>query len=531
MAIAANANNASPLETAETAAAVGMTLAWHAREAPQRMALATPESSITFSQLNEATNRLVRALRAGGLKAGDGVALLVSNRFEFVETVAACARAGFRLTPINWHLTGAEVGYIVDNCEAKAFIADARFAKSAIEAAAMAPALQVKLAVGGAIDGFSDYGQATASQSGEDIPDPELGSQMLYTSGTTGHPKGVYRKTAPPLSPLVVKLRDTAAFDPSTDVALVTGPLYHAAPLALNLSFPLNSGVGVVLMDKWDAAETLRLVAEHRVTHTHMVPTMFHRMLQLPEEVKAAHDLSCLRWVLHGAAPCPTHVKQETIDWLGPVLFEYYAATEGGGIFAEPGEWLAKPGTVGRALAGVSCQVHDEEGRELPAGEIGTIYFEAPEQGRFEYFKAPEKTAGAYRGDFYTMGDMGYVDEQGYMFLTGRSAELIISGGTNIYPAEIDQEFLKHPAVHDVATIGVPNEEWGEEVKAVVQLNEGYEPDAAMAKTLLDFAAGHLASYKRPRSIDFADDLPRLPTGKIVRRIVRDKYWDSGKKI
>ena len=514
----------------EEAASTGMILAWHAENAPERMALVSDKGNRTFAELNFRTNQLVRALRRQGLQAGDAVALLCSNRPEFVETVAACQRGGFRLTPINWHLTGTEVGYIVDNCEAKAFIAEDRFKASAIEAASMASSLRVKFAVGGAIDGFEAYDAALAAEPGENIPDPVLGSQMLYTSGTTGHPKGVYRKRPPAASPLVVKLTETAAFEPGRDIALLTGPAYHAAPLALNLTFPLGAGVGVIMMDKWDAEETMRLVHEHRITHTHVVPTMLHRMLQLPDEVKAKYDMSSLRWILHGAAPCPVHVKQETIEWLGPVVFEYYAATEGGGIFVESEEWLRKPGTVGRALPGVVVEVHDEEGNPVPAGQIGTIYFKAPEDGRFEYFKAPEKTAGAYRGDFFTMGDMGYIDEEGFLYLTGRSAEVIISGGVNIYPAEVDQEILKHPAVLDVATVGVPSEEWGEEVKAVVQLRDGFEPSDALARDILAFAHEHLPSYKRPRSVDFSDDLPRLPTGKIVRRQVRDRYWEGRDK-
>ncbi len=516
--------------TPEEAAACGMVIALHAEAAPDRPAILSPLGDRTYAELNARSNQLVRALRSAGLKEGDAVALLCANRPEFVETCVALSRCGMRLTPINWHLTAEEIGYIVENCEAKSFIADARFAEKAAEASAMSPHLIQKLAVAGEITSFTSYGDALDAEPAHNIEDPTAGTQMLYTSGTTGHPKGVYRKAAPPVSPLLVKLRETAAFDPAKDVALSTGPLYHAAPLALNLNFPLMSGVGVVLMDKWDAEETLKLVAKHKVTHTHVVPTMLHRILSLPDEVRNSYDVSSMRWVLHGAAPCPVHVKEDTIKWLGNVVYEYYAATEGGGIFVESEEWLKKRGTVGRALEGVTVEVQDDAGVEIPAGEIGTIYFKAPETGRFEYFKAPEKTDGAYRGNYYTMGDMGYVDEDGYLFLTGRSAEVIISGGVNIYPAEVDQELLRHPAVADVATIGVPNEEWGEEVKSVIQLEEGVEASEATKDDLLTFAAEHLPGYKRPRSIDFADDLPRLPTGKIVRRQVREPYWEGHAK-
>jgi long-chain acyl-CoA synthetase len=279
------------------------------------------------------------------------------------------------------------------------------------------------------------------------------------------------------------------------------------------------------LMDRWDEREALRLIEKHRVTHSHLVPTMFHRLLQIPAAERAEFDISSLRWVVHGAAPCPDHVKAEMIAWWGPILYEYYAATEGGGFWISSEEWSRKPGSVGRIdPERFSIRVVDESGDDVALGEIGTVYFKAPESGRFEYFKAPEKTASAYRGDYYTMGDLGRVDEDDYLFLTGRSAELIISGGVNIYPAEVDAILLRHPAVGDVATIGIPNDEWGEEVKAVVQVGEGVIASEGLAMELLAFAREHLAHYKCPRSLDFAQDLPRLDSGKIQRGKVRDRY-------
>ena len=517
--------------TPEEASACGMMIALHAQAAPERPAILSQFGDRSFGALNAHCNQLVRAFRSAGLQAGDGVALICANRPEFVEVIGACQRSGIRVTPINWHLTGEEMGYIVDNCEAKAVVADARFAAAVREAVQQAPNARFLLAVGGEIDGFLDYGDALAEQPAENIEDPSLGQPMLYTSGTTGHPKGVHRTSpAPPMMTDV--LSKTAAFRPGEDLGLVTGPLYHAAPLALNMSFPLANGVGLVLMDRWDAEETLRLVDRHSVTHTHVVPTMFHRMLQLPDDVKSKYDLSSLRWVLHGAAPCPEDTKRRTIEWLGPVVYEYYAATEGGGIFITSEEWLKKPGSVGRAVAGVVAEVHDEEHRKLPPGEVGTIYFRAPESGRFTYFKDTEKTASAYHDNYYTMGDKGYVDEDGYFFLTGRSAEQIISGGVNIYPAEIDAVLITHPAVLDVATIGVPDEEWGEAVRGVVQLLPGTEPSEDLAAELIEHCHAHLARYKCPRAIDFISELPRLPTGKILRRIVREPYWAGhGKSI
>jgi long-chain acyl-CoA synthetase len=505
----------------------GMGLAVHAREAPDRPAILSAAGDRTFGELNARANRLVRALRAAGLQAGDAIALLCSNRPEFVEVLAATQRAGFRLTPINWHASADEIAYVVDNCEARAFVADARYGANAAEAAKSTPKASVRLAVGGEIAGFDDYERALAGESGDDIPDPVLGGSMLYTSGTTGRPKGVYRRQAPPVRGVAVELPRTAGFKPGADLALCTGPLYHAAPLAINLNTPLAAGVGVVLMDGWDAAETLRLVEKHRITHTHMVATMFHRLLALPDDVKRRHDLSSLRYIVHGAAPTPAHVKQAMMDWLGPVLYEYYAATEGGGTFITPEEWLRKPGSVGRPMGDQVIEIRDDAGRKLPPGEVGTIWFKAPDVGRFEYFKDEGKTAGSYAGDFFTLRDMGYFDAEGYLFLTGRTAEVIISGGVNIYPAEVDAVLLEHPAVADAATVGVPNTEWGEEVRAVVQTKPGVAPTPALADELVQHCRARLAHYKCPRTVDFDPELPRHETGKIYRRLVRDRYWQG----
>ena len=316
-----------------------------------------------------------------------------------------------------------------------------------------------------------------------------------------------------------------AAFHPDTDRALCTGPAYHAAPLVFNIVMPIAQGVGVVMMDRWDAEETLRLVEEYRITHTHMVATMFHRLLALPQETRQKHDLSSLRYVIHGAAPCPVHVKQSMMDWLGPVVHEYYAATEGGGgFFVGPEEWLTKPGTVGKAPPMAENKIVDDEGNEVATGEVGTIYFKAPPV-KFEYFKDKKKTDSSYMGDYFTLGDMGYFDEEGYLFLTGRSAETIISGGVNIYPQETDDVLLKHPAIADVCTVGVPNEEWGEEVKSVVQLEESIDGSGELVDELIAFVREQLPAFKAPRTIDFTDDLPRLPSGKIQRRLVREPFW------
>jgi long-chain acyl-CoA synthetase len=513
------------LATREEAGRVGMSVAWTAREAPDRIALVSARGETrTFAELNARANRLARALRAEGLEAGDGVALLCSNRPEFAEVWAATLRAGLRITCINWHLQTDEVAYIVDNCDARVFLAAARFAGVAAAAAGRAPEAALRLAIGGEIEGFAPYEAALAGRSPDDIPDPIVGTTMLYTSGTTGLPKGVYRRTTPPVRGLGPRVVETAAFRPGDDLCLCTGPLYHAAPLAFNLVLPLNQGVGVALMDGWEAEEMLRVVERLGVTHTHMVATMFHRLLALPEEIRGRHDLSSLRYVIHGAAPTPIHTKRRIIEWLGPIVWEYYAATEGGGTFIDSETWLRKPGSVGRPAPGADLEVRGENGTPLPPGEVGRVYIKAPEVGRFEYFKDPDKTASAYQDDYFTLKDMGYFDEQGYLFLTGRTAELILSGGVNIYPAEVDAVLLEHPAVRDVATVGVPNEEWGEEVKAVVQVEVGHLPDDALADELIRHCRDRLAHYKCPRSVDFMQELPRADSGKIYRRRVRDLY-------
>ncbi len=530
--------NGAPLDQGQ-AMLTGMTVAYHAQQAPSRLAVVSNYGNRTFAELNARANQLARVFRAAGLKPDDGVAMLLVNRPEFIETYYACMRVGLRITPINWHLTGDNASYVVGNCEAKAFIADVRCQQPAIDALNDNRAqLKLVLAAGGDIEGFEDYNTRLAAEDDSNIDNPEIGTQMLYTSGTTGRPKGVYRErglppgamasgtgAAPAATDTVNRSSVAAGWNSETDRALCTGPAYHAAPLAFNIIAPLTNGVGTVLMDKWDPEETLRLIDEYDITHTHMVATMFHRLLALPEAVRQKYKAKALRYILHGAAPCPVHVKQAMIDWLGPVVYEYYAATEGGGgFFVGPEEWLTKPGTVGQTPAEAGNKILDDEGNEVPQGEVGTIYFKAPAI-KFEYFKDTEKTAGSYRGEYFTLGDMGYFDEDGYLFLTGRSAETIISGGVNIYPQETDDVLLKHPAVADVCTVGIPNDEWGEEVKSVVQLKPEFTESDVLVGELIGFVRERLPAFKAPRTIDFVEDLPRLPSGKIQRRHVRAPYW------
>lgn len=514
----------------EDLVARGMSVAVHARRTPDRQAIISPSGNLTWREFNEQANRLVRVLRQAGLQAGDGVALLAHNGPEFAVTWAATQRAGLRLTAVNWHQSPEIIAYVVDNCDARALIASGRFAAGAMEAVKLSDKLAVKLSFAGAIDGFADFDTALAQQDASDIADAEPGSTMLYTSGTTGRPKGVYRRTRPVVSQLTGVCNETAQWNPASDISLLTGPLYHAAPLGINFVIPVNAGVTTLLMDKWDAEETLRLIASHKATHTHVVPTMMHRMLQLPEETRKKYDVSSMRWMIHGAAPCPAHVKKAMMDWFGPVLYEYYSSTEGGGVFVRPHEWLAKPGTVGKPVPGVEIKLLDINGEPVPQGQEGLIYVKAPATGRFEYYKEEGKTDASYRGDWFTLGDMGRLDEDGDLFLTGRTAELIISGGVNIYPVEIDEVLIRHPLIADAAVVGVPNEDWGEEIKAVVELKDGVAASDETKQSILDFAKDRLPGFQRPRTIDFVETLPRNAAGKVLRAQVRAPYWAGRSK-
>ena len=509
----------------EEAALNGMAIAVHAAAKASRPAVTDMQgNSLTWGELNDQANQLASYWREQGLGVGSAVALLCSNRVEFALAFMAAFRSGIRVTPINWHLTGEEIGYIVDNCDADMLLADGLYAGKAQEAASQSSRLKQRLSIGPAIPGFDPLPDAIATQPTGNISEPVHGGGMLYTSGTTGRPKGVFREERPATLPDFSEM----AFATGNEVALCTGPAYHAAPLVIDVLTPLISGASIVFMDRWEPEQNLQLIQERKITHCHMVATMFHRLLQLDEAVRRQYDISSLKRVMHGAAPCPVHVKQAMIEWFGPVLVEYYAATEGGGGFLiDSHEWLKKPGSVGRPGPEFDNKILDDEGGEVPQGEVGTIYMRAPDAGRFRYYKDEGKTASSYRGDYFTLGDMGYFDEDGYLFLTGRTAELIISGGVNIYPQEVDSGIMQHPAVLDVCTIGVPNDEWGEEVKSVVQLNEGFAPSDALAEDLIAFARTKVAHYKCPKSIDFADELPRLPTGKIQRRVVREPYWEG----
>ncbi|HEY5334548.1 MAG TPA: AMP-binding protein [Mycobacteriales bacterium] len=504
------------------ALASGTLQSWWAQQIPDAPMVLSDRGNRTWAEMDSRANQLVRALRSRGVRTGDAIALICSNRPEFLEVVCAAQRSGLRLTPVNWHLTAAEAAYVVDDCEATALVVEDRFVAAAV--GSLNPRLVARLSLGD-VEGFDDYEAAVSVESSDALPDPSLGSSMMYTSGTTGRPKGVSRPQQPPSGQTSGTGTLVAAnpYVPGKDLNLVTGPLYHAAPLVFSFSLPTLMGAGVVLMDGWDAEEALALVARHGVTHTHMVPTMFHRLLSLPQPVRDSYDLSSLRSVWHGAAPCPVPVKQALIEWLGPVVLEYYAATEGVGCVVDSEQWLARPGTVGRP-EDEQVRVFDDEGNDAGPGVVGTVYLKAPDEGRFEYHGAPEKTAGAYRDNYFTLGDVGFLDADGWLYLTDRSANLIISGGVNIYPAEVEAVLITHPDVGDVGVIGVPNDEWGEEVKAVVELQPGVEARDGLEAELIRHCREHLASFKVPRSVDFIAQLPRADNGKLYKESLRAQY-------
>ena len=495
---------------------------------PERLAIVDPEGTTwTFGELEQRSNQLAHGLRGLGLQRGDGVAIVLPNEVTFVELYLAAIQIGLYLTCINYHLTGPEIAYIVNDCEAKLLVMHERYADAASVAAEN---IQVPLAhrfAVGNLPGFRPYTEMAVGQPTSRPDDRSPGTSMLYTSGTTGRPKGVRRPLpeGDPNDAAVTGSMLSMLFDiePGEGVHLVAGPLYHAAPLAFGTS-ALHLGQTMVLMDRWTPEGTLRLIEQWGVSTSHMVPTMFHRLLALPDEVRAAADTSTLRSVIHAAAPCPVDVKRRMIEWWGPVIYEYYAATEGGGAYVKPKDWLLHPGTVGQPFPGSTLKIFDDDGNELPAGEVGTVYM-GNARGEFEYYKDEAKTRASRRNGLFTVGDMGYIDPDGWLFLSDRKADMIISGGVNIYPAEIEATLLGHPEVADVAVIGVPDEEWGESVKAVVQPKDLSRASDEFAEELLAWCREHLARYKCPRSVDFRDELPRYPTGKLYKRLLRDEYW------
>jgi acyl-CoA synthetase (AMP-forming)/AMP-acid ligase II len=504
----------------------------HVESTPDKPAviMASSGAVLSYRELDERSTRLARLLREAGLQRGDHVALFMENQLRFPEVVWAALRSGLYVTTINSFLTAPELAYIVNDCNAQVFVTSAEKASIAAEltGANAIPNVHTRLMVDGTVPGYDAYEAAIDSQSPERLPDEMLGATMLYSSGTTGRPKGILGPL-PDVTPSEGKamLAMGALFGFEKEMTYLSpAPMYHAAPLAF-VNGVLCYGGTVVMMEKFDPVQSLALIERHAVTHSQWVPTMFNRMLKLPEEERTARDLGSHKAAVHAAAPCPVPVKNQMIEWWGPILFEYYAGTEGNGVtYIASDEWLKKPGSVGRALA-AKLHIVDSEGKDLPAGQTGSVCFSGG--GTFEYHNDAEKTAESRLGEGRTtLGDVGYMDEDGYLFLTDRKANMIISGGVNIYPQEIEDHLVTHPKVADVAVFGVPNEDFGEEVKAVVQPMPGVEPGEELTAELLAHCGDALARFKLPRSIDYEAELPRLPTGKLYKRLLRDRYW--GKK-
>jgi long-chain acyl-CoA synthetase len=481
----------------------------------------------TAGELLEASNAMVHRLRSVGMRAADGVAVVLPNSAEMVVVYLAAMQAGWYLTPINHHLVGHEIAHILADCEASVLIAHERFAEAVVEAVGLLDAPGPRCLSVGNIPDFESLRELLVDAPVTTPDDLAAGTVMYYTSGTTGRPKGV-RRPLPGAHPedASVPFADMLALlgieTQPDDVHLCGSPLYHTAVLAFAAA-ALHTAQTVVLMDKFTPAAMLDLIERYRITNSHMVPTQFHRLLSLDDDERAEADVSSLRYVIHGAAPCSPDVKRRMIEWWGPVLYEYYGTTEGGGTFVASDEWLKRPGTVGRPWAGADIKILDGHGNDVPSGTEGTVYILLGDAS-FEYYKDTGKTAASRIGDYFTVGDIGVIDEDGFLYLKDRSADLIIAGGVNIYPVEIENALLVHPAVGDVAVFGGPDPDLGERVVAVVEPARGVIADGALRDELIRHCEASLARFKVPRELTFSDELPRDPSGKLYKRKLRDAY-------
>lgn len=502
----------------------------HAQKHPDKPAyiMAATGETVTYRQLDDQSNRIAQLFRSLGLRPRDHIAIFLENNPRFFEICWGAQRAGLVYSAISSRLTAPEVEYIVKDCGATLFVTSTYLVDKAAELTGLMPGVANRYMIGGTSAGYRSWEEAVARQPATRIADEIAGHDMLYSSGTTGRPKGVLPVVEPqPIdadNPLLQITRKLYQMDEST-IYLSPAPLYHAAPLRFNMTVMKLGGTSVI-MEQFDAEAFLRLVPKYRITHTQLVPTMFVRFLKLPDEARLKYDMSSLRCAIHAAAPCPIPVKEKMIEWWGPIIWEYYGGTEGNGLtMCNSTEWLAHKGTVGRAVVG-QLRICDDAGNELPPGEPGTVYFAG---GRaFEYHNDPKKTAESRNArGWTTLGDVGYVDPDGFLHLTDRKAFMIISGGVNIYPQEAENLLINHPKVMDCAVFGVPNEEFGEEVKAVVQPRDMSDAGPQLAEELLAYCRQNLSTLKCPRSIDFEPELPRHPTGKLYKRLLRDRYWQG----
>jgi long-chain acyl-CoA synthetase len=510
-----------------------------AEQRGDELALADDEGSVTWRALDGRVNQLIHALRSAGLGAGDTISIVSGNRNEWFEIALACANSGITFVPVNWHLIAPEIAYVLEDSGSTAVVADVRFVDEVAKALDDERATAIELAVvaGGPATGrFRAYDEFVASGSPHEPDDQSFGGPMFYTSGTTGNPKGVRSSlssmeagTTPEIWHLI-----GAGFAQMMRVPGVTvlcGPVYHSAQWAFSF-LPMMAGSSTVMQHRYDSAEVLRLIDEYQGTNIHLVPTQMKRLVDLPDDVKASFDGSSLELVLHGAAPCPPAVKRALIEWWGPKITEYYGSTEGSVItLIDSEQWLAKGGSVGPPMPNMEIMVVDDHDNLLGPNQEGTLYFRNDMGTDFEYHNAPEKTAEAHREPgVFTTGDVGYLDDDGYLWLSDRKIDMIISGGVNIYPAEIEGVLGGHALVGDVSVIGVPNEEFGEEVKAVVVPNDGVVADDSLRATLAAFCRENLAGFKCPRSFDFVEALPRTGTGKVQKRTLREPYWHGAER-
>ena len=496
------------------------------------LALADDVGRRTWAELDERVNRAIHAFRAAGIGSGDTISVVSANSNEWFEIAFACACSGVTFVPVNWHLVAREIAYIVEDSGSKALICSHQFLDAAAAALESCPGVELALVTGAPASGrFESYEEVLAAASPDEPENQTFGGPMFYTSGTTGNPKGVRSSLSnmPDGSdPAIWQLVGAGFADlvEGNGITALCGPFYHSAQWAYSF-LPMITGSATVMQHKYDSAALLAMIDEYQVTNVHLVPTQMKRLVDLPEDVKASFDGSSLQLVLHGAAPCPPAVKRAMIEWWGPVITEYYGSTEGSVItMIDSEQWLQKGGSVGPPMPGKEIIVVGEDGTRLGPNESGTLYFRDAMGMDFEYHNAPGKTADSHlEPGVYTTGDVGYLDEDGYLWLSDRKIDMIISGGVNIYPAEIEGVLAGHALVADAAVIGVPNDEFGEEVKAIVVANDGVAADDALRTALVAHCRENLAGFKVPRSIDFVDELPRTGTGKIQKAKLREPYW------
>jgi long-chain acyl-CoA synthetase len=495
----------------------------------QPAVVASPSgTTLTFRELAGRAHQLVHALRTAGIGPGAIFAYALPNDVDMLYWQLAAHEGGYQSIALNPALSGAEIQRIVDHSGASAMVLHADFADR-VDQLSGTGSITLRVSVGGHVPGWTRYEDLTEEQPTSEPTDRRLGVPIVYSSGTTGQPKAVIRPALPIIDPSVaadsVKIFGHAfQFQPFTGVHLVSAGMHHGGCQSF-FHGALHVGQALAILGRFDPEQTLQAIDRYQVTTAYMVPTQFVRLLRLPQEVKDRYDTSSLEVVVHSAAPCPLEVKRQMLEWWGPVIWETYGGMEGAATIAKPYRWLEKPGTVGRSVAGMKVKILDDDGTELPSGELGQVYLE-PERGEtFAYKDDPELTASVRRGRAFTLGDVGYVDEDGYLFIRDRAKDMIISGGVNIYPAEVEGVLSQHPSVADVAVIGVPDPEWGEQVKAVVELVDGVAPSDDLGGDLITFCQERIARYKCPRSVDFREHLPRSDGGKLYKRILRDEYW------